>query len=62
MLSIEDGVLAYALEGSSRPHPCLAGLNLKPEFFQPAEGGYCHIRKFAIFMLMITSSKTPFYS
>lgn len=43
-VSIEDGVLAYALEGSFRPYPYLASLNLKRESFRPAEGEYCHIR------------------
>lgn len=61
ILSIEDGILAYSSEGGFLPYPRLANLSLKHQFFRPTEGGYCHIRAFAMFMFMITANKTLFY-
>ncbi|MGN7740341.1 DUF6602 domain-containing protein [Pseudomonas sp. 22526] len=61
ILSIDDGVLAYASEGGFLPYSSLAGINLKHQLFRPTEGGVCHIRAFAMFVFMITASKTLFY-
>jgi hypothetical protein len=61
ILSIEDGVFAYASEGGFLPYPRLADLSLKHQFFRPTEGGVCHIRAFAMFVFMITANKTLFY-
>jgi hypothetical protein len=62
ILSIEDGLLSY-LDSNSKtlPYPRLSLSNLKDRFTYPSANKLVHLKLFATYMFMTTSSKTLFY-
>ena len=62
ILSVEDGLLAYCdNNGKTMMYPVMCNTKLKNRFVEPGENQYVHLKQFASYLFMGTTSATILY-
>ena len=62
ILSVEDGLLAYYdNNGKTMMYPVMGNTKLKNRFVEPGENQYVHLKQFASYLFMGTTSATILY-
>lgn len=62
ILSVEDGLLAYCdNNGKTMMYPVMGNTKLKNRFVEPGENQYVHLKQFASYLFMGTTSATILY-
>ena len=62
ILSVEDGLLAYYdNNGKTMMYPVMGNTKLKNRFAEPGENQYVHLKQFASYLFMGTTSATILY-